>query len=392
MAGNINAHIPTQPNSRNRDLQVRYVVKPRPPVGSLPDAGFIKNVASNFANPRKQNNYRNQDAAHTAIFTWLLTHTYHPSKVPDTDPFKAAYAKITPKNLMVPYYWIQPTTQVPIPQVSRFIWDFMQIQRDSITISGWVGSNAINDLAENSNLGKDFNRIVNMINEIIATINPNLRPQVFLFRNVAHRDAIQIIPNPRKGRQYAGTISESVKIDNNQITSAGSLQGIFASDGAFRKLTITNNTISTQGEHAISISGMLSGTVSGNRTPVNNPVKLLPLRIGGGHIINGNIYIIGFSPIPLNQQTNIGNNYWYEPIAGGQSGIQDFRQKIDTSPTPVIRLGKFYKDVNMAEFFRWRVRFGENYQAIMNQLVRTRKATFVGFVGAVKKDGVVTTA
>ncbi|WP_020560965.1 hypothetical protein [Thiofilum flexile] len=385
MAGNMTARLATRPNTRNNTPQPqnRRVVRPVAATTTLPDAGFIKKIANNFIWSGGK-----QDVAHDEILKWLLSHTYQSTKVPDTDPFKAAYAKVS-SNISAPYYWIRSEAGVPTPQAqaSRFIRDFMQVQADNITISGWNGTLKIQDLAIGSNFSKDFDAIVYKINESIYAINPQFQPTVYLFKGVAHRDAIQIVPDTKKGRQFAGTISDSVTIRDNEITSAGALQGIFASDGAFRNLTISSNTVSTQGEHAITITGMLSGTISGNQTPTGKPVTLLPLRIGGGNDLNGNIYILGFSAIPTghtaNVDTNSVKNYWYETIKGGQAGIKDFRQKIDTSATPVIRRGIFYTNVNMTVFFQLYARYGERYQDIMNQLVRAKKATFVSFVGDV---------
>ncbi|WP_020560796.1 right-handed parallel beta-helix repeat-containing protein [Thiofilum flexile] len=348
MVGNVAPHIPQQPNTRTRNPQARFVVKPKPPVANLPDAGFIKSTANNFAHP-KAKGYRSQDVAHSAIFRWLVTHTYNPLKVLDTDPYKPAYQAIltglsgkTPNPLAIPLVLVTPQRGIPAPYPARFVGDFMQIQADNVTMSGWRDANAINDLAINSNFGKDFTAIVDEINKRIAIIAPTFQLQVFPFYRVAHRDAIQIVPDVRKGiPQFAGAISNGVTITNNHITSTGEQQGIFASDGAFRNLTIARNSVSTQGQYAITITGVLSGTINGNTTPTNKPVTLLPLRIGGGDELNGNIYILGFSAIPTGQQANVDTvvnnkkvyNYWYENMkwetgSVAQAGLNDYRRNI----------------------------------------------------------------
>lgn len=381
MSGHLTASASTQAGNQTSTPEPRSVAKPQ--AATIPDDNFIKKVAQNFIHSGGK-----QDTAHNEIFKWLFANTYHPSKVPDTDAYKDAYAKVS-SNTSSPYYWVRSVDQVPTPQTARFIRDLMQVQADNVTISGWTGESAIKDLAEMSDLGKDFNEIVRRVNDTTQAISPQFKPPVDLFNKVAHRDAIQLIPDPRKGRQFAGTISEGVSITGNQITSNAALQGVFASDGAFRNLTITNNTVSTQGKHSITITGMLSGTISGNQTPADQPVTLLPLRIGGGHEVHGNIYIIGFSAIPQGQTVNQGMNYGYEAIAGGQAGMRDYRQTADI-PTDIISQGKFYKDVNMAEFAKLTARYGEQYQTIMNQLVKTGQASFLSFVGNVRQEGVLT--
>ena len=93
----------------------------------------------------------------------------------------------------------------------------------------------------------------------------------------AHSDGIQLIASG--GWQFAGTpLLEGVTITNNTITSGVALQPIFSSDGLFRNLTITGNSLQTKGEHFITINGLLSGRIE---IVGNSRVQLYPWRLGG---------------------------------------------------------------------------------------------------------------
>lgn len=111
--------------------------------------------------------------------------------------------------------------------------------------------------------------------------------------DLAHRDAIQLIP-PSQGKrmQFAGAELCNVKIYGNRITSKGKLQCIFMSDGIARNLRIIGNTLSTQGQHYISIAGMIDGWIEGNIKPDGSyaPILLDPVRLAGEQ----NVYILSF--------------------------------------------------------------------------------------------------
>jgi len=128
----------------------------------------------------------------------------------------------------------------------------------------------------------------------------------------AHRDAVQLIPPPifdtvdgvyiRLADQMAGAILENTTISGCEISAPfGPLQGIFASDGLQRNLTITNNDIGTCGAHAIAISGLLDGgKISGNtlrELPGGQrpTISLYPARIGGNMADDGVVSIISFA-------------------------------------------------------------------------------------------------
>lgn len=121
----------------------------------------------------------------------------------------------------------------------------------------------------------------------------------------AHRDAIQLIPSHQGKRlQFAGAELCGVKIYGNRISSQGKLQCIFMSDGIARDLRIIGNTLSTQGQHYISLAGMMEGWIDGNIKPDGSyaPILLDPVRLAGEQ----NVYILSFKDpnyryAPLNQ-------------------------------------------------------------------------------------------
>jgi len=136
----------------------------------------------------------------------------------------------------------------------------------------------------------------------------------------AHRDAIQLIP----ADQFAGGELENLTISGNRIHSSGKLQGIFGSDGIFRNLTITSNTIDTQSGHKITINGLVgkNNRIQANRDARGNlvAVQLNPIRLGG-NLATGNIWIL--SVVAEDQM-----QYGYSPLDVGNDGkqhIQDNR-------------------------------------------------------------------
>lgn len=98
-----------------------------------------------------------------------------------------------------------------------------------------------------------------------------------------HTDGVQLIPP----EQYAAGRLNNITLDDNHLLSDGNMQPIFASDGVFKHLTITNNTVGTSAQNVIAINGMLTGQVSGNKDTAGNsvPAVLNPIRLGGDNNI-----------------------------------------------------------------------------------------------------------
>lgn len=205
--------------------------------------------------------------------------------------------------------------------------------RDMIQIRGslLLDNIEIKDVSRYSRLGKIFDRIIQNINIGIdrwarsyfrASRFKKYIKRIPSFDKIGHRDAIQLIPpnlyNHSKVTRYSGAPLSRVEISNISISSKGALQGIFASDGIIEELHVRNCNIKTTGQHAISISGLLKGSFQNIRSGSTTlPVKLYPLRLGGGlHNIN----ILSFSrTCPYQYGTVTGHN------------IQDKRR------TPAIR-------------------------------------------------------
>ncbi len=114
----------------------------------------------------------------------------------------------------------------------------------------------------------------------------------------AHCDAVQLIPPPSMPRgQYAADPLFGARVENCHIRSNGKLQGVFCSDGLLFDTRITDNVIDTQGQHYISLNGLLSGQILRNVKPDGTPcpIYLGNLRIGGGLEQLGELEIISFS-------------------------------------------------------------------------------------------------
>lgn len=124
-----------------------------------------------------------------------------------------------------------------------------------------------------------------------------LAEQALDIAEAAHRDAIQLVP-PHQGRraQYAAAELSRVRLLGNRIHSQGKLQCIFMSDGLLRDVRIVGNTLSTQGQHYISLAGLLDGWIEGNIKPDGSyaPILLTPLRIGGNVDGQFNVWVVGF--------------------------------------------------------------------------------------------------
>ena len=143
----------------------------------------------------------------------------------------------------------------------------------------------------------------------------NITDQRIYGNDVGHMDAIQLIPpaktdpvaktadgSPcRMEDQMAGAMLENVYIDHCQITAEqAALQVVFASDGMFKNVHIINNTIITQAAHLITLNGLLSGRIRGNKlislgkSPAR--VQLYSTRIGGSLAEEGLVWLLSFAP------------------------------------------------------------------------------------------------
>jgi len=152
-----------------------------------------------------------------------------------------------------------------------------------------------------------------VVNDNIITDNTRSR--------LPHRDAIQLIPRIKNqtNAQFFGATQRDVIIANNTITSNGSLQGVFASDGLFENLVIENNNIQTQSAHEITIGGLLSGEILNN----NATVKLYPLRIGGSH--PQSFYVSSFAGgIEYQPISGLDTNTNFEDKRFDGRGVDDF--------------------------------------------------------------------
>ncbi|WP_020397148.1 hypothetical protein [Thiolinea disciformis] len=213
--------------------------------------------------------------------------------------------------------------------------------------------------------------------------------------NIAHRDAIQLIPppsfdedmdaqgNPQKLLEpLAGGILESPQVIGCSVYAPlGTLQGIFMSDGLCRNVTITNNEIDTCAGHAISIAGVLSGDISGNTLRQRTPtlplpsIRLYPLRIGGNMADDSVIYILNFSN---------NSSVFYGGVTGSDNRlikvdgtedyleITDLRYELPTTPAERARalgLVNFDYDAYAHDYGSWTLAEFRNYDSVgYNQL------------------------
>lgn len=161
---------------------------------------------------------------------------------------------------------------------------------------------------------------------------------------MAHRDAIQLIPF----NQFAGGELENLLITGNRINSEGKLQGIFGSDGIFRNLTITFNTIDTRSDHKITLNGLVGqqNHIEGNRDFRGDlvPVQLNPIRLGG-NLATGNVWILS---VVAEDQQQYG--YGYINVGGDiASGAHPYRHITDNRGVEQNR-DQVNGDVNLVNF------------------------------------------
>lgn len=362
----------------------------------------------------------NQDIAHRAIFKELLEGKYAKKNIGNDSNIEAF--KAIRKNILAPLYYINtnihlhhryskgiPTNkndkerflspklkiEEKVKPSSYFIRDFMGIRsRGGLVIKNWL----IEDTVIDSDFASDFDDLVVDVNAHIS------KGSVSKFKDIAHRDVMQLIPAPNAtgSDQMAGAMMSNIEIVENIMLSKGQLNCIFGSDGAFKDLVINKNHIQTKGEHVISINGMLSGSIKGNTDIQGKPlkaskIKLLPLRIGGG----ANIYIIGFKNKPGTPEEE---RYEYKAIKGvpvndcansniinARDQYGDMRRCIEGSYAALTPGASFYDEVDMQEFHKEYARHPniiktgrkkKSYLAVMKALVKNGYAIEV-------KSGVV---
>lgn len=351
-----------------------------PPATSSGD--FVTTVADRF------NLNNDQDYAHNAILEALLKDKYSAANIPASDSNAPAY-NVVRQNNSAPLHWIRNQQQaqtlftgLPLagdvekrrfPRLNLsgkkagknfFIRDFMQVySKGGLTVGDLV---AVDDTVY-SPFARDFDRLVGSINEYQRQKGRTYR--VLPFLGIAHRDAIQLIPEPTAEgiNQFGGAVMSDVSIAGNVIFSDGALQGIFASDGAFRNLHIRNNHLQIGGQHTITISGLLSGSILGNTDINNNPladdkIALYPLRLGGG----ANIYVLGFSN-KASVRPGDARYYQYEDILGVPS-TRDFRRQFSSGNA------QCYRGVDMIELHallqRQKPQTPAQWKEVMAELVR----------------------
>lgn len=330
---------------------------------------FFSNLSSIFINTSW-----NQDRIQDAILNQLLDSFYSPQNVDRKEPqHRLAYDAVRDNNVYHPMYQIRKSTDlVDVNKKSTgfFIRDFMQVRTqggESSRIPMLIGKSSqnkqlregfhISDDILRSDFAKHFNWMIEGVNKNLA--QQNIQQKARKLEQMAHRDAIQLIPFSSTASHFAGATMKYVQVEGNKISSTGKLQGIFATDGSFKHLHICNNSIAIGGSHFISISGMLSGKIEGN-TDTNmlllpkEKVKLLPLRIGGGV----NIYILSFANSPHLNKTD-ADYYAYEKITGAQD-ITDLREQ------PVNKHhASNWENVDM-------LTLQKNYETVSKQVTRLR--------------------
>jgi len=210
-----------------------------------------------------------------------------------------------------------------------FIRDCFKIKVSHARLEGYTINDAIFDI----DFPADFDKIIDRINPHVG-----YAPKLKYYKYLAHRDAIQLIPVDRSisrhNSQFAAAKLTNITIKDVTIRSKGSLQGLFASDGAFENIHMQNIAIQTNSEHQIAILGLLSGTLDiSNKTGEPIHVNLLPLRLAGGN----NIYITHFSS---------SSSYQYGTIDTKNSDVVlvDNRQKM-------TKRGTYYTDFDIDDFF-----------------------------------------
>ena len=197
----------------------------------------------------------------------------------------------------------------------------------------------------------------------------------------AHRDAIQLIPPPaykevtdatgktvkqKLADQMAGTILDNPSVNACIVRAPNApLQGIFMSDGLVRNANITSNDITVKGAHAISLAGVLSGTISHNRlyevslTGLNlmPRIRLFPLRIGGNMADDGVVCILGFASAQSVDYSNVINtNNQVVRLTGAieNLAVEDLRRSLPEEFRKIgVGLVNFQYDEYFQQYSTW---------------------------------------
>jgi hypothetical protein len=378
----------TQSSYASRSLPKIQVAAFKPDLPNESTSTWLNRLADAYT----ESGFRNQDLVHDPILLKLLFSTYSVENSINS-PNQLAYHALrgTPPQgrLGAPLYIltnqqavkaietkaIEPSVKTSYANLNLaqsksvsafFIRDFAQIYSSgNVTLANLV----IEDNAQFSSFANDFNSWVSQVNQRLTLATPaeKVRP----FKLLGHRDAIQLIPSRVNDiNQFAGALMRHVTVQNNLINAKGSaLQGIFASDGAFKDIKIINNAISTAGSHTITINGLLRGEIRGNKDIMGNPlpyqkIRCLPLRIGGG----ANIYVLSFkNSVPVDHPYF----YNYDSIVGidPQSDLRSTKIGI-TNPSAT-----FFERVDMVKYqalVRAEVVAGKtpDYSLLMKQLVQ----------------------
>lgn len=112
-----------------------------------------------------------------------------------------------------------------------------------------------------------------------------------------HLDGFQLIDKSSNNEQYALGFMKYFSINNCVVDGLTTpIQCAFAADGVFGYGEIEDNTFKTDGHHFISINGLLTGSVTGNRcigTHADDyPIKFKPARVGGNPDSLFNVWIL----------------------------------------------------------------------------------------------------
>jgi hypothetical protein len=191
----------------------------------------------------------------------------------------------------------------------------------------------------------------------------------------AHRDAIQLIPPPqyksvtdsagkvtlqKLADQMAGTILDSSTVKNCVVKGSYSpLQGIFMSDGLAKNLLVTGNDVMVRGAHAISLAGVLSGSITNNKVRevsdskgvVTPRIRLFPLRIGGNMADDGVICILNFATgtsVSYNTVTTSNNTLIKADGTSQAINVEDFRNQL---PDEFLKIGAGLSNFNYDNYF-----------------------------------------
>lgn len=209
----------------------------------------------------------------------------------------------------------------------------------------------LNGKTDTASVSRLFNK---MLSKRLDSANPNNR-LITSFNSVGHRDVVQPVSQDGNllklglavrvfNSQFGGAIQSGLTMKNPTINSSGKIQGIFASDGAYRGIDISGKgEVRTKGEHKIHFSGLLGDVKATGRADANTSIlglkntKLWPLRLGG----DANIFVLGFSK---NSGYQYGKNY--------AKNVADYRTNFHLQDEGKDPRYSFYTDFNMERFHK----------------------------------------